>query len=187
MLQARPVVSWDERFIAQAYLVSRASKDASTQVGCIIVSPDNVVLAQGFNGFPRGVIETEEEYKSQYWVNENPNDPDNKPFDRWDRPQKYSWVEHAERNAVFNAARHGIALRGSRAYLNWSPHPCEACTRALIQAGIVEIIGPDLPFAGKGKGVHYDLDFAQMMCREAGINQREVEGYLSGAKKLVLE
>ena len=98
------VLSWDEMFILQAALIAQKSKDPSTKVGCVIVGDDNAILSMGFNGFPRGV----DEHNSA----------------RWKRPEKYNWVEHAERNAIYNAARHGINLFGARAYLNWEPKPC---------------------------------------------------------------
>lgn len=145
-------VSWDEMFILQAALIAQKSKDPSTKVGCVIVGDDNAILSMGFNGFARGVDES---------------DPK-----RWKRPEKYNWVEHAERNAIYNAARHGINLHGARAYLNWEPKPCADCTRALIQAGIKEIIGPNRAFAGKGAGKHYSIDHADIMLREAGVRQR---------------
>ena len=146
------VLSWDEMFILQAALIAQKSKDPSTKVGCVIVGDDNAILSMGFNGFPRGVDE-------------------NSPL-RWKRPEKYNWVEHAERNAIYNAARHGINLLGARAYLNWEPKPCADCTRALIQAGIKEIIGPNRAFGGKGAGKHYSIDHADIMLREAGVIQR---------------
>lgn len=146
------VLNWDELFILQAELIAQKSKDPSTKVGCVIVGDDNAILSMGFNGFPRGVDE---------------RDPA-----RWERPEKYHWVEHAERNAIYNAARHGINLLGARAYLNWEPKPCADCTRALIQAGIKEIIGPDRAFGGKGAGKHYSIDHADIMLQEAGISQR---------------
>lgn len=158
MIENKIRPSWDEFWIQHAILASSKSKDPSTQVGCVIVSQDNQLLSSGFNGFPRGIDELDDK--------------------RWERPIKYSFVEHAERNAVFNAARYGIALKGAKAYLNWSPNPCEACSRALIQAGIVEIIGTDVPFAGKGKGVFYDIDVGQKMFQECGIIQRVVPGFI---------
>lgn len=166
-------MNWDELFIKMAFLVSEKSKDPSTKVGCVIVGQDNAVLATGFNGFPRGVKEEEtvmvqvENYPAFY--------PEKKLIeDRWARPAKYSWIEHAERNAVYNAARNGVKIAGARAYLNWEPQPCADCCRGLIQAGIVEIIGPDIPFKGVGAGVSYHLDFAKVMCVEAGVTQRIV-------------
>jgi dCMP deaminase len=145
-------MTWDELFILQATVIAHKSKDSSTKVGCVIVSDDNVILSTGFNGFPRGIEEKNEA--------------------RWKRPEKYHWVEHAERNAIYNAARHGIKLAGARAYLNWEPKPCADCTRALIQAGIKEIIGPNRPFGGKGAGTHYSIDHADVMLKEAGVIQR---------------
>jgi dCMP deaminase len=145
-------LSWDELFILQAALISQKSKDPSTKVGCVIVNDDNVILSTGFNGFPRGI---EEDWK-----------------DRWKRPEKYHWVEHAERNAIFNAARVGVSLNNSRAYLNWEPKPCADCTRALIQAGIKEVIGPNRKFTGAGAGKHYSIDHAETMLREAGVRIR---------------
>ena len=166
-------MNWDKFFIEMAMLVSTKSKDPSTKVGCVIVGDDNAVLSTGFNGFPRGVAEDQYKYtpiKDSLAVCEERV----LLTDRWERPAKYSWIEHAERNAIFNAARHGIKLAGARAYLNWEPHPCADCSRALIQSGIVEIIGPDIPFGGAGNGTHYDTSFADTMCNEAGVRIRTV-------------
>ena len=148
-------LTWDELFILQAALISQKSKDPSTKVGCVIVGDDNAVLSMGFNGFPRGV---EEDYDN-----------------RWNRPEKYNWVEHAERNAIYNAARNGIKLAGTRLYLNYEPKPCADCARAIIQSGIIEVIGPDRVFSGKGAGKHYSIDHSNIMFSEAGIMTRTVE------------
>lgn len=148
-------MNWDELFIKQAMLIAEKSKDPSTKVGCVIVGEGNVILSLGFNGFPRKVHEQVD--------------------GRWVRPEKYIWTEHAERNAIYNAARHGIKLEGSRAYLNWEPNPCSDCTRALIQAGIKEVIGVNRPFTGVGVGVHYHISHAAQMMEEAGVARRIVE------------
>ena len=148
----RDALSWDELFILQATLIAQKSKDPSTKVGCVIVNDDNVILSTGFNGFPRGIEEDADV--------------------RWRRPEKYNWVEHAERNAIYNAARVGVSLNGSRAYLNWEPKPCAECTRALIQAGVKEVIGPNRVWQGKGAGKHYSIDHAEVMLREAGVRVR---------------
>jgi dCMP deaminase len=164
------IMNWDELFIRQAMLIAQKSKDPSTKVGCVIVGQDNVVLSMGFNGFPRGVIEQVDIQVENYPAYIKELHPT-----RWQRPEKYSWIEHSERNAIFNAARHGIRLDGARAYLNWEPQPCADCTRALIQSGIKEIIGPNIPFKGAGAGVNYHIDFANQMCKEAGVKITYVE------------
>ncbi len=118
------MADWDSRFMNLARHIATWSKDRSRQVGCVIVGPDNEIRAYGFNGFPRGVDDDTE--------------------GRHARPAKYKWTEHAERNAIYNAARIGTPLQGCRMYLPW--FPCMDCARALVQSGIVELIcfKPDL-------------------------------------------
>jgi dCMP deaminase len=174
--------SWDLHHIKAAEHAATKSKDPSTKVGCVIIGPDNEPRSSGFNGFPRGVIEEDVER-----VCVSPDgDPDH-PFavwklkrtlnSRWERPEKYSWIVHAEANAIFNAARVGIPLKGCKLYLNYSPASlCTGCAGAIIQAGIVEVIGPDRLFPGKGTGVHYDIDIVpKFMFDEAGIIRRVVK------------
>lgn len=165
---------WDDRFISVAALVSSWSKDPSTKVGAVIVEPmSQVIKSTGWNGFPRGVRE-------EVFVGDNDHDPANSGHvldaERWEkRPEKYQWVEHAERNAIFNAARHGISVSGCVMYLNWEPTPCADCARAIIQAGIVAVIGPDIPFSGKGAGTHYTCEGpAEIMLKEAGVITRAI-------------
>ena len=117
--------SWDLCFLALAEHVATWSKDESRKVGCVIVGPDKDVRAIGFNGFPRGV-------------------DDDVPARRAG-PDKYLWTEHAERNAIYNAARVGISLKGCTAYLPW--FPCMDCARAIVQSGITTLVcgqSPDL-------------------------------------------
>jgi dCMP deaminase len=111
-------MNWNSYFMQMATLVASKSKDRSTKVGCVIVGPNNEVRTTGYNGFCRGVNDDVEE--------------------RHQRPEKYFWTEHAERNAVYNAARNGIPLDGCTAYITMIP--CADCTRALIQSGIKKII-----------------------------------------------
>jgi len=108
--------NWDSYFIEMAQLVKTRSKDQSTQIGAVIVDPDNKVVSTGYNSFPRGI---------------NDNLPE-----RQERPEKYFWFEHSERNAIYNAGR---SLKGCRIFLTcWMP--CADCARAIIQVGIIEVI-----------------------------------------------
>jgi len=118
---------WDHYFLEMVKLVASKSRDPSTKCGAVIVSQDHSVLSTGYNGFPRGVNYTEE---------------------RLERPLKYEFIEHGERNAILNAARHGVALAGTKMYLNFRPECCTDCTKAVIQSGITEVIGPNIPFPG---------------------------------------
>lgn len=107
---------WDHYFLADAFFVSGKSKDRSTKCGCIIVSQDNDALVRGWNDHPRGMRDSDQ---------------------RRERPEKYVYTEHAERNAIYNAARIGVSLKGSKAYV--TRVPCPDCARALIQAGVKEV------------------------------------------------
>jgi dCMP deaminase len=154
-------LDWDRWFLEMAVHVATKSKDRSTKVGCVLVGQDNEVLSVGFNGFPRGVNDDVEE--------------------RHERPLKYQFVEHAERNAVYNAARQGIKTLGCKAYLNCYSPPCQDCTRALIQPGLKEIITTDIPFPGLGAGVAYHVsDSSIAMLQEAEIMFRQVYGFKDG-------
>lgn len=141
-------MTWDAYFSKLAELAATRSKDRSTQVGCVIVGPDNEIRSTGYNGFPRGVDDAVEE--------------------RHQRPEKYLWTEHAERNAVFNAARSGIALKGCRAYSTL--FPCMDCARALAQVGVVELIAPrpDLSLARWGD----EFRRVSVLLEEAGVGVR---------------
>lgn len=112
------VERWDRRFLELCNLVSRWTKDRSQGVGAVLVGPGREILATGYNGIPRGLADDIEA--------------------RHERPEKYLWAEHAERNAVYNAARVGVSTMGATAYLTGLP--CMDCGRALIQAGIARIV-----------------------------------------------
>ena len=109
---------WDLRFIELARHISGWSKDPSTKVGCVVVGEDREIRSTGFNGFPRGI--------------------DDDPERLADREKKYPLICHAEENAIMHAARIGVSLKDSTAYVTWPP--CSRCARSLIQAGIREVV-----------------------------------------------
>lgn len=164
---------WDERFIGLAKHVATWSKDPSTKVGCVLIDPHTkAVVALGFNGFPRGVREEAEPCST----NLSPLDPA-----RWRRPTKYDFIEHAERNAIYNAARHGHPTQGLWAYLSWDPTEsvCTSCARALIQAGIQRVLGPNESVQGRldigdDDGWRKGCAHSKIMFHEAGVEVRTV-------------
>lgn len=149
-------MDWPTYFLNIADTVRQKSKDPSTQIGVVIVGSDNQILSTGFNGSPRGVEES---------------DPT-----RWERPAKYDYVEHAERNAIYNAARHGVALRGCTMYMIGLGHPaapCTDCARAVIQAGIEYVYVRCYKEASERWGDN--LRTAAGMLAEAGVRVTEVQ------------
>jgi dCMP deaminase len=143
--------TWDARWLDEAAKRGSWSKDRSRKVGAIIVKDDTDVVA-GWNGFPRGIDDEVEE--------------------RHQRPAKYLWSEHSERNAIYNAARMGRATDGCRIYQTM--YPCAHCARALIQSGIVEVI----TYEPDWNDLTYAEEFAvtKEMLAEAGVHVRFVEG-----------
>src|SRR6056300_1889883 len=109
---------WVEYFQNLAHQIKLKSKDERTQIGAVIVGKDKEIVSTGYNSFPRGI-------------------DDNKPL-RQERPEKYYWFEHAERNAIYNAARIGVSTKGCTMYLSCGI-PCSDCARGIINAGIVRI------------------------------------------------
>lgn len=142
---------WDVRFLELANHISSWSKDPSTKVGCVVVGADREIRSTGFNGFPRGIEDSEERLA--------------------DRGQKYPLICHAEENAIMHAARVGVSLKDCTAYVTWPP--CTRCARSLIQAGIVEVVftrTTDIP-----ERWIEDFERSTGMMKEAGINVRNVE------------
>lgn len=138
---------WDDYFMGMARHAATKSKDRSVKVGAVIVGRGNAILSTGWNGFPRGVDDYVEE--------------------RHERPTKYLWTEHAERNAIFNAASLGVPLWGSTLYTTLMP--CCDCARAIIQSGIHLVVTPE-PEAARRCTSHHDVSSA--MFAEAGVTVR---------------
>lgn len=111
-------ISWDEYFMGVAMLAAHRSKDPNTQVGACIVSPENIILSTGYNGFPKGC--SDDEY----------------PWEREGTETKYPFVVHAELNAILNSQ--GKSLKGAKIYV--ALFPCNECAKAIIQSGISEVI-----------------------------------------------
>ena len=102
-----------------AWTVSQWSKDPSTQCGAVFVGEGGQVLSQGYNGFPRGIEDDEQDYKN--------------------RERKYERICHAEMNAIYNASRTGVSLKDSTAFIHGLPC-CHECAKAIIQVGVKEVV-----------------------------------------------
>lgn len=132
---------WDYRFMRVALNVATWSKDPVEGVGALLVSPSRKSVSWGFNGFPRGVYDTEERLK--------------------DRVIKNDLVVHAELNAILNCQ-----LRPEAWTLYCTKHPCAECAKAAIQAGVTRIVC--LPYARNSRRLaSYELAVA--LLQEAGV------------------
>ena len=111
-------MNWVSYYRQLANTVKLKSKDKYTQIGAVIVGKDGEIVSTGYNSFPHGL-------------------DDGLDF-RQERPEKYYWFEHAERNAIYNAARIGVSTKGTTMYLSCGL-PCADCARGIINSGIKRI------------------------------------------------
>jgi len=109
--------SWDELFMRNVYLIASKSRDTSSWLGAVIVK-DKRIISSGYNGLPQGI-----EYDN---------------IEMHQRPTKYFYYEHGERNSIYSCARHGISSLGATLFTLGIP--CADCARAIIQAGIKEVV-----------------------------------------------
>lgn len=148
---------WDRRFLGLAEHVASWSKDPSTQVGAVLVGDNNLVVGLGYNGFARGVVDSDHRLHN--------------------RDLKYKYVVHAEVNAIIMA---GQKAEGARLYV-WPafaiPCICHDCCKTAIQAGVKEVIGfnPSPEYAERAKRWQDSIDVAKSMCDEAGIKYRGID------------
>lgn len=138
------ISDWDKKFLDTTELFASWSKDRSRKVGATIVR-NNHVIASGYNGFPVGC---------------------NDDIDaRHAKPAKYMYTEHAERNAIYSAAKAGISTEGTTMYLQW--FPCSDCARAIIQSGIKAIVCTEPDLTDKNWGEHFRV--SKEILEEVGI------------------
>jgi dCMP deaminase len=112
-------MNWKEYFRGIAHQVKLKSKDRYTQIGAVVVGSDNQIVSTGYNSFPRGINDIIDA--------------------RQERPEKYYWFEHAERNSLYNAALIGVSTKGCTMYLTCGI-PCSDCARGIINSGIKRIV-----------------------------------------------
>ena len=105
-----------DRLVEEAIAVARRSPSRPRKVGAVLVLADGVTTFAACNDFPAGVRDLEERHA---------------------HPERLLWIEHAERNAIFAAARAGHATAGATLIATF--HPCADCARAIVQAGIATL------------------------------------------------
>jgi len=147
MSEASKQHKWHHRFMGLCNHISEWTEDRDFKVGAVIVGPDNEIRSTGYNGLPRGI---------------KPDDED-----RFNRKsgEKFFWFEHAERNAIYNAARFGAVIADCTIYVN--RYPCADCARAIIQSGIKTLCCPAKP--SNDGALDHSFDVSEILLKEAGI------------------
>ncbi|MCB0748871.1 MAG: dCMP deaminase, partial [Ignavibacteriae bacterium] len=116
MSEQRP--SWDKYFLKLAMLVSERATCPRMHCGCVLVR-DKRILSTGYNGSIPGDAHCEDDgcmIVDNHCVR----------------------TIHAEMNAILQCSIHGVSTQGATAYI--TNMPCTNCSKALIAAGIKEIV-----------------------------------------------
>lgn len=139
-------MKWDRRFLELAFSVANWSKDPSTTVGAVLVDEQNNVRTLGYNGFPRGIHDSDERLHS--------------------RELKYGLTVHAEQNVISTCSQLGINTKNCT--LVCTHLPCTTCAGSIIQAGIKKVVvqEPDVDFLSRWKD---SVELSKEMFNEAGV------------------
>ena len=106
-------IEWDEYFMSLAYMASSRSPCNRLHVGCVIVK-ENRVVSMGYNGFLSGA-----------------------PHESIVLNNHEQATVHAEQNSISDAAKRGVSLEDSTAYI--THYPCINCAKLLFASGIKRI------------------------------------------------
>lgn len=127
-----------------ALLVAPQSPNRVRQVGAAIQPVDGGEPIATCNTYPKGVQDLD-------W--------------RHDGDGRFVWMEHAERNAIFTAARAGRALAGATIASTF--FPCIDCARAIVQSGFKCLVSPPPAFDDPVWGVSFER--SQIILQEGGV------------------
>lgn len=139
----------DKFYLDMVAALAARSKDTARGVGCVIVDYFGDILSAGYNELANGTQDNAE---------------------RRAHPLKLLFTEHAERNAIYYAARHGVALRESIMFQN--SFPCADCARAIVQSGITQMVCSKPDFTHHRWGESFRA--AEVILREGGVTLRYI-------------
>lgn len=154
--------TWEAQ-LKKAYVLAQQSPDPSTQNGALLA-----VASDGPPGRCRALPQT-------FSINEFPRGVHYEPS-RWERPGKYAYVEHAERNAIYAASRYGISTDGLTMVCPWAA--CADCARAIIQAGIATLVTHKQAGERSPASWQESIALAYGMLHEAGVEVHVVDAAL---------
>lgn len=152
-IQKRP--SWDAYFVAIAHIVQTRSNCIRGERGAILTK-DKRIITTGYNGTPSGIKDCVDGGCKRCSDRE-------KNIVKVGERKDLCICVHAEQNALIQASYHGVSTKGTTMYSTVAP--CITCAKALINAGVVEIIYDDQ---------HSD-DFGEQLLRDAGVKVRRYQ------------
>ena len=137
------------KLLVVAEAIQSLSKDPSTKVSAIICDDFGAILSSGFNGLPIGCIDSSERLDN--------------------REIKYSYIVHAEMNAICFAARNGVKLLGANLLVT-KLCPCSSCSKAIAQSGIKRVYVPKMSNTNVQLRWNDDIKISKQILSEAGVD-----------------
>ena len=137
------------------------SKDPSTQNAALLTDDGSGIITMECNNIPERVS------------------------GNWERPEKYHYVEHAERNVLYKAAKMGISTLELTMYCPW--YSCSDCARAIIQCGIKRVIGHKEYFDRTPDRWKESCGIGIVMMKEAGIECLVWSGVVGGRTTVLID
>lgn len=152
-------------YFRQLYLYAmNNSQDPSTQNAALLTDENSGIITMECNNIPLRVDHNEE---------------------RWERPNKYHYVEHAERNTLYKAAKMGMSTQDCTMYCPW--YACSDCARAIIQCGIKRVIGHKQYFDIMPERWGESCSIGLKMMQEAGIECVVWSGEVGGNISILVD
>ena len=147
----------DRVYLTEAYKYAKdKSQDPVTQVGSILVHPNDGVVTYATNTFTHGIMPSEE---------------------MLERPEKYAYIEHAERNALYRCALKGYCTAGLYMYCPW--WCCADCARGIVQCGITKFVGHHLMYERATDRWKKSIDKGLEIMNAGGVNVVNWDGRIN--------
>jgi dCMP deaminase len=116
----------DETIMKIVEILSKRSTCRRIQTATVITNNEGHIISSGYNGVTSGS-------KHCYDIWKGDEDNFKHKHHEW---SQYNEL-HAERNAIYMAARDGVSLKGSNLYTLYSP--CINCAMSIITVGIKKV------------------------------------------------
>ena len=120
-------ISWDDYFVEIMHTVAKRATCDRGRSGCVIVR-DRQIVCSGYVGSPPGLPHCDDAgHLMREVINEEGG-----------VSQHCVRTIHAEQNAICQAAKHGVSLKGATLYCKMEP--CRVCSMMIISVGIERVV-----------------------------------------------
>jgi dCMP deaminase len=153
-----------QKIMGKAYVNAAKSPCPSSQNGAVIITRradgELELIANGHNHYYEGIPAADES----------------------DRDTRLKRIEHAERDAIYQAVYRGVALKGSIMVCPWVA--CADCARAIIGSGIAAVVHHRQRYELTPETWVAELDQSLHWMQDSGIYLFEYDGAVPGVKPI---